>query len=146
MRTSSTFRRNTRKKFVRNRCRELLLSQQFGHFTAHNRRVRVSKGSNRKSFALKVFSILQFKITAAIFSKGRCQHFQKGNSLGEFLKAFDQVNEVSQIPSSKPNFVIGFTKAKDELFSPCYEDIVEHLNKQIRLRSGLKRTRLASFP
>ena len=69
------------------------------------------------------------------------------DSLGEFLKAFDQANKISQIPLPKLNFEIGFTKAKDELFSHCYKDIVEHLNRQIRLsfRFG-KKTRLASFP
>ena len=55
------------------------------------------------------------------------------DSLGEFLKAFDQANKVSQIPLPKPKFEIGFTKAKDKLFSHCYKDIVEHLNRQIRL-------------
>ena len=54
-------------------------------------------------------------------------------SLGEFLKAFEQANKESQIPLPKPNFEIGFTKAKDQLLSHCYKDIVEHLNRQIRL-------------
>ena len=53
------------------------------------------------------------------------------DSLGEVLKAFDQANKVSQIPLPKPKFEIGFTKAKDELFSHCYKDIAEHLNRQI---------------
>ena len=69
------------------------------------------------------------------------------DSLGEFLKAFDQANKVSQIPLPKPNFRIGFTTAKDELFSHCYRYIVEHLNRQIRLSFRFeKKTRLASFP
>ena len=55
------------------------------------------------------------------------------DSLGEFLKAFDHTNTVSQIPSTKFKFEIGFTKAKDELFSHRYKDIVEHFNRQIRL-------------
>ena len=55
------------------------------------------------------------------------------DSLDDFLKAFDQANKVSQIPLTKPKFEIGFTKAKDELFTHCYKDIVEHLNRQIRL-------------
>ena len=41
------------------------------------------------------------------------------DSLGEFLKAFDQANKISHIPLPKPKFEIGFTKAKDELFSHC---------------------------
>ena len=42
-------------------------------------KVRVSKGSNNTSFALKVFLFLRLKVTAAILSQGRSQHFQKGN-------------------------------------------------------------------
>ena len=53
-------------------------------------------------------------------------------SLGEFLKVFDQANKVSQIPLPKPKFEIGFSKAKDELFSNCYNYIAEHFNRQIR--------------
>ena len=53
--------------------------------------------------------------------------------MGEFLKAFDQANKVSQIPLPKSKFEVGFTKAKDEVFSHCYKDRVEHLNRQIRL-------------
>ena len=53
--------------------------------------------------------------------------------LGRIVKAFDQVNKISQIPLPKPKSEIGFTKSKGELFSHCYKDIVEHLNSQIRL-------------
>ena len=38
----------------------------------------------------------------------------------------------------KTKFEIGYTKAKDELFSHCYKDIVEHLNKQIWLSFGFE--------
>ena len=55
------------------------------------------------------------------------------DSLGEFLKAFDKANKVSQIPLPKPKFEIGLTKAKDELLSHCYKDIDEHLNRQNRI-------------
>ena len=51
----------------------------------------------------------------------------------EFLKAFDQANKVSQIPLPNSKFEIGYTKAKYELFSLCYKDIYEHLNRQIGL-------------
>ena len=55
------------------------------------------------------------------------------NSLGEFLKVFDQANKVSKIPLPKPKLEIGVTKATDELFRHCYKDIVELLNRQVRL-------------
>ena len=67
------------------------------------------------------------------------------DSLGEFLKAFDQANKVSQIPILKPKFEIGFTKAKDELFSHCYKDIVEHLNGQIRLSFRFEKNKTCVF-
>ena len=66
-------------------------------------------------------------------------------SLGEFLKAFDQANKVSQIPLPKPKFEIGFTKAKDELFTHCYKDIVEHLNTQIRLSFRFEKNNTCVF-
>ena len=55
------------------------------------------------------------------------------DSLGEFLKASDQANIVSQIPLPKPKSEIGYAKAEDELFSHCYKDITEHLNRKTQL-------------
>ena len=48
------------------------------------------------------------------------------DSLGEFLKAIDQANKKSHFPLPQPKFEIGFEKAKHELLSRCYKDIVEH--------------------
>ena len=100
----------------------------------HQRIVRVSKGSNRKSFAFKVFLFCDSKLQQRFILKEEVSISTKEiesllDSLDEFLKAFDQANKVSQIPLPKPKFEIGFTKAKDELFSHCYKDIVEHLNR-----------------
>ena len=105
---------------------------------SHHRNVRVSKGSNKKSFAFKVFHFCDSKLQQRFILEEEVSIFKKANkslldSLGEFLKAFDQANKVSQIPLPKPKFEIGFTKAKDEVFTHCYKDIAEHLNRQIRL-------------
>ena len=67
------------------------------------------------------------------------------DSLGKVLKAFDQVNKVSQIPLTKPKIEIGFIKAKDDLFSHCYKDIVEHLNRQIRLSFWFEKNKTCVF-
>ena len=67
------------------------------------------------------------------------------DSLGEFLEAFDEANKVSQIPLPKPKFEIGFTKAKDKLFSHCYKDIVELLNRQIGLYFRLEKNKTCVF-
>ena len=98
---------------------------------SHNRIVRVSKGSNKKSFALKVFQFCHSKLQQRFILKEEVSISKNEiesllDSLGGFLKAFDQANKVSQIPLPKPKFENGFTKAKDELFSQCYKDIVEH--------------------
>ena len=105
---------------------------------SHNRIVRVGKGSNKKSFAFKVFHFCDSKLQKRFVLKEEVSISKNEiesllDSLGEFLKAFDQANKVSQIQLPKPKFEIGFTKAKDELFSHCYKDIAEHLNRQIRI-------------
>ena len=102
----------------------------------HHRIVRVSKGSNKNSFAFKVFQFCDSKIQQRFILKEEVSIFKNEiasllDSLGEFPKAFGQANKVLQIPLPKRKFEIGFTKAKDELFSHCYKDIVEHLNRQI---------------
>ena len=65
--------------------------------------------------------------------------------MGEFLKVFDQPNKVLQNPLPKPKFEIGFTKAKDELFSHCYKDIVEHINRQITLSFRFEKNKTCVF-
>ena len=119
---------------------------------SHHGIVRVSKGSNKKSFTFKVFHFCDSKLQQRFILKEEVSNSKKDiesllDSLGEFLKAFDQANKVLQIPLPKPKFEIGFTKAENELFSHCYRDIVEHLNRQIWLSFGFeKKTRLVSFP
>ena len=100
---------------------------------SRNRIVRVSKGSNKKSFAFKVFHFCDSELQQRFILKEEVSISKNEiesllDSLGEFLKAFNQANKVSQIPLPKSKFEIGFTKAKDELFNHCYKEIVEHLN------------------
>ena len=100
---------------------------------SHHRIVRVSKGSNEKSFAFKVFHFYDSKLQQRFILKEEVSISKKEiesllDSLGEILKAFDQANKVSQFPLPKHKFEMGFTKAKDELLSHCYKDIVEHFN------------------
>ena len=89
-----------------------------------HRIVWFSKGSNKESFAFKVFHFWDSKIQQRFILKEEVSISKKEiesvlDILGELLKAFDQLNKVSQIPLPKPKFEIGFTKAKDELFSHC---------------------------
>ena len=105
---------------------------------SHNRIIRVSKGSNKKSLAFKVFQFCDSKLKQRYILKEEVSISKKEiesllDSLAEYLEAFDQANKVSQIPLPKSKFENWLTKAKDELFTHCYKDIVEHLNRQVRL-------------
>ena len=117
---------------------------------SHNRIVRVSKGSNKKSFAFKGFHVCDSTLQQRVIFKEEVSISKNDietllDSLGDFVKAFDQANKVSQIPLPKPKFEIGFTKAKDELFSHCHKDIVEHLNRQIRISFRFEKNKTRVF-
>ena len=117
---------------------------------SHNRIVRVSKGSNKKSLTFKVFRFCVSKLQQRFFLKKGVSISKKEiesllDSFGEFLKTFDQANKVSQIPLLKPKFEIGLTKAKVELFTHCYKDIAEHLNRQIRISFRFEKNKTCVF-
>ena len=117
---------------------------------SHNRIVRVSKGCNKKSFAFKVFHFCDSKLQQRFILKEEVSISKNEiesllDSLGEFLKVFDQANKVSQIPLPKPKFEIGIRKAKDELFSYCDKDIAEHLNRQIRISFRFEKNKTCVF-
>ena len=117
---------------------------------SHHRIVRVSKRSNKKSFAFKVFHACDSKLQQRFILKEEISISKKEieslfDSLGDFLKAFDQAYKVSQIPLPKPKFEIGFKKARDELFSHCYKVIVERLNRQIRLSFRFEKNKTCVF-
>ena len=70
---------------------------------SHHRIVRVSKGFNKKFFAFKVFQFCTSKLQQRFILKEEVTISKKEiesplDSLGEFLKVFDQANKVSQIP------------------------------------------------
>ena len=116
----------------------------------HHRIVLVSKGSNKKSFAFKVIHFCDSKLQQRFLLKEEVSIFKKEieclfDNLGELLKAFHQADKVSQIPLPKPKFEIGFAKAKDELFSHRYKDIVAHLNSQIRLPFRFEKIKTCVF-
>ena len=117
---------------------------------SNHRIVRVSKGSNKKFSAFKVFRFCDSKLQQRFILKEEVSTSKNEiesllNSLCEFFEAFGQANKVSQIPLPKPTFEIGFTKAKNELFSHCYKAIVEHLNRQIALSFRFEKNKTCVF-
>ena len=136
MQTSFSIRRNTKRIFGRNRRRKFFLSQHFGHFTVPPPNSSSLQRIEQKVFCIESVWFLRLKLSSDWVS---IRH------LGECVKGFDQANKVSQIPIPKPNFEIGFTKAKDEQFSHCYKDIAEHLNRQIRISFRFEKNKTCVF-
>ena len=130
-------RRNTRRVSGRNW--RWHFSHNFFDITqSQHRIVRVSRGCNKKSFAIKLFQFCDLKTQQryifqeeVIISKRELTCLV--NDLRDFLKTFDEASKCIQIPLPKPQGEIGFTNSKDNLFAHYYNDIIEHPNRQIRL-------------
>ena len=102
------------------------------------RKVRVSRGSNKKSFAIKFFQIWDLKTQQCYIRQEEVKISKRELSslvdiLRDFLKTFDYARKCKQIPLPKPRVEIGSTKSKDNLFAHHYKKIVEHPKRQIRL-------------
>ena len=94
---------------------------------SQHRSVRVSKESNKKFFAIKLFHFCALKTQ-------QCYILQEVNisnrefsslvdSLRDFLTFFDSATESLQIPLPKPKIEIESTKSKDNFFAHYYKDI-----------------------
>ena len=105
---------------------------------SQRRKVRVSRGSNKKSFAIKLFQFCSIKTLQPFILQEEVNISKRKlaclvDNLRDFLKTFDQTSKCIQIPLPKPKVEIGSTKSKDNLFALYYNDIIEHPNRQIRL-------------
>ena len=100
--------------------------------------VRVSRGSDKKSFAIKLFQFCDLKTQQRYVLQEEVNISRREltclvDNLRHFLKTLDQASKCIQIPLPKPKVEIGSTKSKDNLFAHHYNDIIEHPNRQIRL-------------
>ena len=103
---------------------------------SQHRIVRVSRGSNKKSFAIKLFRFCNLRtqqryVLQEDLNISKRELICLVDNLHDFLKTFDQASKCIQIPLPKPKVGIGFTKSKDNLFAQYYNDIIEHPNRQI---------------
>ena len=105
---------------------------------SQHRKVRVRRGSNKKSFAIKLFQFCDLK-TQQCYNLHEEVNISKReltclvDNLRDFLKTFDQASKCIQIPLPKAKVEIGSTKSKDNLFAHHYNDIIDHPNRQFRL-------------
>ena len=105
---------------------------------SQHRIVRVRRGSNKKSFAIKLFQFCDLKTQQRYILQEEVNISKREltclvDNLRDFLKIFDQARKCVQIPLSKLRVEIGSTKSKDNLFDHQYNLIIEHPNRQIRL-------------
>ena len=86
------------------------------------RRVRVSRGSNRKLFAIKFFQFCDLKTQQRSIFQEKVNISKREvtclvNSLRDFLKHFDHASKCIQIPLPKSKVEIEPKKSKDNLFA-----------------------------
>ena len=116
-----------------------------------NRIVRVSKGSNKKIFAFKLFQFCNLKNQQRFILEEEVSVSLKelaaiSNTLRQFLKQYDKTVKFPALyPLPKPKQEIGFTLFKDELFAHYFEDLKEHCNRQIRLSFRFERNKECCF-
>ena len=119
---------------------------------SQHRIVRVSRRSNKKSFAIKLFQFCDLKTTQRYILQEEVNISKREltclvDNLRDFLKTFDQASTCIEIPQPKPKLKIGSTKSIDNLFAHHCNDIIEQSNRQIRLSFRfLETTILAYFP
>ena len=105
---------------------------------SQHRIVRVSRSSNKKAFAFKLFQFCDLKTQQRYIIQEEVNISKRElnclvDNLRDFLKTFDQASKCIEIPLPKPKVEIGSTKSEDNLFVHHYNNIIEHPNRQIRL-------------
>ena len=94
----------------------------FDSSQSQHRIVRVIRGSNKKSFAIKLFQFCDLETQQRYILQEEVMISKKEltclvDRLRDFLKTFHHTSKCIQTPLAKPNVEIGSTKSKDDLFA-----------------------------
>ena len=100
--------------------------------------MRVSRRSNKKSFAINLFQFCDLKAQQRYILQEEVKISKREltslvDSPRDFLKISDHASKCTQIPLTKPKTEIRCSNSKDILFAHYYNDIIEHPNRQLRL-------------
>ena len=92
--------------------------------------------------------VLRFKDTAGLCPQRTNDNFQKrtwfsGQLICDYLKTSEQARKSLEIPLPKPKN--GHTKWNEILFSYDYREMIEHLNRQIRLSLRCENNKSCNF-
>ena len=117
---------------------------------SQHRIMRVSRGSNKTLFAIKLFRFCDLKTQQRYILQEEVNTSKREliclvDNLRDFLKTFDQASKCIQIPLPNPTVAIGSTKFKDNLFAHHYNDIIKHPNRQIRLSFRFEKNTSCGF-
>ena len=114
---------------------------------SHHRIVSVSRGSNKNSFASKLFQFCDLKTQQRYILREEVNISKREltclvDSLRDLLKTFDHAGKGIQSPLPKPKVEMGSTKPIDNLSAHYSNEIIEHPKRQIRLsfRFGNKKS------
>ena len=117
MQTLFILRRNIKRILAETDVDSYFYHNVFDIFQSQHQIVRVSWGSNKKSFEIKLLQFCDLKTQQrvilqeeVIISKSELTCLV--DNLRVFLKTFDQANKCIQIPLPKPKVEIGSTKSK----------------------------------
>ena len=118
---------------------------------SQHRIVRVSRVSNKRSFAIKLFQFCDLKAQQRYILQEEVKISKREltclfDNLRDFLKTFDPAGKCIQIPLPKPKVEIGSTNSKDNLFAHHYNDIIEDPNRQFRLSFRFGNNNSCVFP
>ena len=105
---------------------------------SQHRTERVSKGSNEKSFAIKLFQFCDLKTQQRYILQDENNISKRElsslvDSLRNFVKDFDQASKCLEIPLPKRKVDITSTKSKDDLFNYIIMISFERSDIHIRL-------------
>ena len=118
---------------------------------SQHRIVLVSRGSNKKSFAIKLFQFGDLKTQQRYILQEEVNISKREltclvDSLRDFLKTFDQASKCIQIPLPKPKVEIGSTKSKTiSLLVTIRISLNIRIDKFV-YRSDLKTNNSCNFP
>ena len=118
---------------------------------SQHRRARVSKGSNKMSFAIKLFNLCDMKTQQHYILLKGVKVFQRKlgssvDSLRGFHIYFDVADRCLQISIPKHKIEVGYTKSNNNVFVQYFRVTLEHPNRQIGWSFRLENHKICVFP
>ena len=115
---------------------------------SQRRKARISKGSNKKSFATNLLHFCALKTQQRYILQDEKKTSKKTQFNGwhfDFLTTYDKASEGLQLPLLKSKVDIGTTKSKDKFFAHYWKDMIEHPKRQYFLSLTFQNNHIRIF-